>query len=39
VIFRPGDARRVQINGVDCRMVEDTLLDMIIDTPDVITHR
>lgn len=39
VVFRPGDARRVQINGVDCRMVEDTLLDMIIDDPDCITHR
>jgi co-chaperonin GroES (HSP10) len=39
VVFRPGDARRVQINGVDCRMVEDTLLDMVIDTPEVITHR
>src|SRR5690242_12224842 len=25
VVFRPGDAKRVQINGVDCRMVEDTL--------------
>jgi hypothetical protein len=33
------DARRVQINGVDCRMVEDTLLDMVIEAPDVITHR
>jgi hypothetical protein len=32
---RLGDARRVQIN---CRMGEDTLLDMLIDTPDVITQ-
>jgi co-chaperonin GroES (HSP10) len=39
VVFRPGDARRVRINGVDCRMVEDTLLDMVIESPDVITHR
>lgn len=39
VVFRPGDARRVQINGVDCRFVEDTLIDMVIDNPDVITHR
>jgi co-chaperonin GroES (HSP10) len=39
VVFRPGDARRVQINGVDCRMVEDTLLDMVIESPSIITHR
>lgn len=39
VVYRPGDARRVQINGVDCRMVEDTLIDMVIDDPDCITHR
>jgi co-chaperonin GroES (HSP10) len=39
VVFRPGDARRVQINGVDCRMVEDSLLDMVIETPNLITHR
>jgi hypothetical protein len=34
-----GDARRIRINGVDCRMVEDTLLDMVIESPEVITHR
>ncbi|WP_027584598.1 co-chaperone GroES family protein [Bradyrhizobium sp. Ai1a-2] len=39
VVFRPGDARRVQINGVDCRMVEDSLLDMVVDDPNIITHR
>jgi|ERR1700748_634639 len=39
VVFRPGDARRVQLNGVDCRMVEDTLIDLVIDDPSVITHR
>lgn len=38
VVFRPGDAKRVQINGVDCRMVEDTLIDMVIADPEVITH-
>jgi hypothetical protein len=38
-ITRSTNARRVQINGVDCRMVEDTLLDMVIEAPDVITHR
>lgn len=39
VVFRPGDSRRVQINGIDCRMVEDVLIDMIIDDPNAITHR
>ncbi|WP_028169322.1 hypothetical protein [Bradyrhizobium elkanii] len=39
VVFRHGDARRVRIKGVDCRMVEDTLLDMVVDNSDVITHR
>lgn len=38
VTFRPGDAKRVQINGVDCRIVEDTLIDMVISSPDIITH-
>jgi co-chaperonin GroES (HSP10) len=38
VVFRPGDARRVQINGVDCRFIEDTLIDMVIDDPEIITH-
>lgn len=39
VVYRPGDARRVQINGVDCRLVEDSLLDMKTDDPNVVTHR
>lgn len=39
VTFRPGDARRVQIRGVDCRIVEDALIDMVITDPDMITHR
>lgn len=38
VVFRPGDARRVQINGVDCRFIEDTLIDMVIEDPEIITH-
>lgn len=38
VVFRPGDAKRIQINGIDCRMVEDSLLDMVIEDPSVITH-
>lgn len=39
VVFRPGDARRVQINGVNCRMVEDTLIDMVVEDPNCVTHR
>lgn len=39
VVFRPGDAKRIQINGVDCRMVEDSLIDMTIADPEAITHR
>lgn len=38
VVFRPGDARRVQINGVDCRFVEDSLIDMVVSDPECITH-
>lgn len=39
VVFRPGDARRVQINGVDCRFVEDIMIDMVVADPEIITHR
>lgn len=39
VAFRPGDAKRIQINGVDCRIVEDVTLDMVVDSPDIVTHR
>lgn len=38
VTFRPGDTKRVQINGVDCRLVEDVLIDMQVDDPTIITH-
>jgi co-chaperonin GroES (HSP10) len=38
VAYRPGDGKRIQINGVDCRIVEDVLLDMVIDDPAIITH-
>lgn len=38
VTFRPGDAKRIQINGVECRIVEDVLIDMVIDNPDIVTH-
>ena len=39
VLFKPGNAQRVQINGVDCRYIEDTLVDMVIDDPESVTHR
>lgn len=39
VVYRPGDAKRVQINGVNCRLVEDTLIDMVVEDPNCITHR
>jgi hypothetical protein len=38
VAFRAGDAKRCQINGLDCRFVEDTLIDMIVDDPGIVTH-
>ena len=39
VVFRPGDARRVQINGVDCRLIEDALIEMVIADPTIMTHK
>lgn len=39
VAFRPGDAKRVQINGVDCRLCEDIMIDMIVADPESITHQ
>lgn len=38
VVFRTGDAKRVQINGVDCRMVQDSLIDLVVESPEIITH-
>lgn len=38
VTFRPGDAKRIQLNGVDCRIIEDVLIDMVIDSPEIVTH-
>lgn len=38
VAFRAGDAKRCQIKGIDCRFVEDTLIDMIVDDPNIVTH-
>jgi len=39
VVFRPGDAKRIQLNGVDCRFVEDIMIDMIVAEPEIVTHR
>lgn len=38
VAFRAGDAKRTQIRGIDCRIVEDTLIDMRVSDPNVVTH-
>lgn len=38
VAFRAGDAKRCQIKGIDCRFVEDTLIDMRVDNPNIVTH-
>lgn len=38
VTFSPGDAKRVQINGIDCRLIEDSLIQMVVPDPAAITH-
>lgn len=38
VAFRAGDAKRCQIKGIDSRIVEDTLIDMRVENPNIITH-
>lgn len=38
VAFRAGDAKRCQLNGLDCRFVEDTLIDMVVADPNIVTH-
>jgi co-chaperonin GroES (HSP10) len=39
VAFSPGEGKRLQINGVDCRLFEDSLLLAKVADPDTITHR
>lgn len=39
VVFRPGDGKRLQLRGVDCRMIEDVLIDMVVEDPEIVTHR
>lgn len=38
ITFRAGDAKRTQVRGIDCRFVEDTLVDMVVPDPNIITH-
>lgn len=38
VAFTPGDGRRIQINGVDCRIIEDTQIMMRVSDPEIVTH-
>lgn len=38
VTFRKSDGKPRQINGVDCLIIEDVLIDMVIDDPSIITH-
>jgi len=39
VVFRPGDGKRIQFNGVDCRWLEDLDIDGRISDPEIITYR
>lgn len=39
VLFTPGEGKRVQINGIDCRIIEDALIQARIADPSIITHR
>lgn len=39
VMFRPGDGKRIQFNGVDCRWIEDLDIDGKIEDPELITYR
>lgn len=39
VVFQNGPAPRRQINGVDCRIIEDALIEMKISDPTIMTHK
>lgn len=39
VTFVPGEGKRIQINGVDCRLFEDSLIQLKVSDPDIVTHR
>ena len=38
VVFR-GGGPRVQVNGVNCRIMDDTQIEMVVTDPEFITHR
>ena len=38
VVFQ-GGGPRVQINGVNCRIMDDTQIEMVVTDPDFVTHR
>jgi co-chaperonin GroES (HSP10) len=37
VLITSGDGKRTQINGTDCRIIEDVLIHAVLPSPDVIT--
>lgn len=39
VTFTPGEGKRIQIDGVDCRLFEDALIQTKIADPEIVTHR
>lgn len=39
VTFSPGEGKRIQVNGVDLRLFEDSTIHMKIDDPEMVTHR
>lgn len=39
VVFRAGDGKRVQIKGVDCKWVDDVVIDAVVDDPNLITNQ
>lgn len=39
VTFSPGEGKRLQVNGVDCRLFEDSLIQAKVADPDTITHQ
>lgn len=39
VTFVPGEGKRMQINGVDCRVLADSMISMVMADPEIITHQ
>lgn len=38
VLFTAGDGKRTQVNGTDCRIIEDVMIHAVLPSPDVITN-